>query len=116
IMATNNDWAVPFGLDERRFFVLDVGKDHAQDTLYFRNIHDEREDGGKEALLYLLLNRDLAGVDVRKCPKTSGNERQRELSNPLIAFVKERVSNECWFEGETSWADEVWLPLLLTSY
>ena len=35
ITASNADWVVPAGMDERRFCVLDVGDGHAQNQAYF---------------------------------------------------------------------------------
>ena len=47
----NEDWQIPAGFGERRFAVLDVGKDHMQDTAYFAAIDAEMDNGGREALL-----------------------------------------------------------------
>lgn len=44
-------WDVPADVDERRFQVLDVGEDRAQDSAYFQAIRDEMDNGGREALL-----------------------------------------------------------------
>ena len=54
IMASNNDWMVPAGMEERRFCVLDVADTHMQDRAYFSAIEEEMNDGGREALLYEL--------------------------------------------------------------
>lgn len=80
IMATNNDWAVPAGLEERRFFVLQVGDAKMQNTNYFAAIQKEMDNGGREALLHELLGRDLTGVQIRKFPRTSALAEQQELS------------------------------------
>jgi len=80
IMATNNDWAVPAGLEERRFFVLQVSNAKLQDNVYFGAIKHQILNGGIEALLYYLLNRDLSGVQIRKFPRTSALAEQQELS------------------------------------
>jgi hypothetical protein len=71
IMSSNKDWVVPMELDDRRFFVTDVSTDHQQDHQYFDAITKQMEDGGYEALLYDLQNRDLSNVNVRKYPMTS---------------------------------------------
>ena len=41
IIATNNKWVVPAGLEERRFCVLDVSDKHMQDRKYFGPICDK---------------------------------------------------------------------------
>ncbi|GFO59229.1 hypothetical protein GMST_15540 [Geomonas silvestris] len=71
MFATNNDWCVPAGPNERRFFVVDVSDKHQQDHVYFGAIEDEMKDGGREALLHYLMNYDLGSLDLRKFPKTS---------------------------------------------
>lgn len=80
LMASNDDWVVPAGFDERRFFVLDVADSHAQDISYFRAIQDQLAAGGREGLLHLLLTRDLAGFNVRNPPRTAALQEQKELS------------------------------------
>lgn len=81
-MATNEDWAVVAGLDDRRFFVLDVPDDRRKDTQYFQAMDQQMKDGGYSALLHLLLTLDLAGWDVRKVPATDELRRQQQRSMP----------------------------------
>src|SRR4029453_8525084 len=106
MIATNNDWAVPAGEDERRFFVLEVGTAQAKDTAYFGAIYDEMEHGGREALLHFLLNRDLTHVDIRKYPETSGNAKQKLHTNPLLAFLVEKLGEGKWFHEDREWRTE----------
>lgn len=80
ILASNATWAIPAGHDERRFFVLDVGERHKQDTKYFRAIKRQMDAGGYEALLHLLLSRDVSRFEVRNVPVTDALERQKILS------------------------------------
>jgi Family of unknown function (DUF5906) len=84
IMASNNEWVVPAGGDERRFFVLDVGDKYAQDTKYFGEMMQQIESGGREALLHMLLNRDIANFDVRSAPKTAALKNQAHLGANLV--------------------------------
>jgi hypothetical protein len=70
IMASNNDWVVPAGLDERRHFVLDVNNKHKQDHSYFGPIVEQMESGGHEAMLFDLLRMDISKVNLRAIPKT----------------------------------------------
>jgi hypothetical protein len=71
LVASNNDWVVPAGPSERRFCVLDVGEDRKQDSKYFAAIAEQMDNGGCEALLHFLNNRDLSNVNLRNFPKTS---------------------------------------------
>jgi len=81
VMASSNeDWAVPLGKDDRRFFVLDVGSEHKEDHAYFAAIIDQMRNGGSEALMYELQNRDLSEFNVRKIPPTPYNFELKLLS------------------------------------
>ena len=80
IMASNSDWVIPAGGNERRFLVLDVGDDQRQIVGYFKEIKDQLEAGGYEALLHMLMTRDITGFDVRKVPQTEALRTQKMLS------------------------------------
>jgi hypothetical protein len=76
-VSGNPDWLVPAGFEERRFATLDVGEDHIADKPYFAAIDHEMANGGREALLYHLLNFDLSTVDLRTIPKTEALLEQK---------------------------------------
>lgn len=80
MMASNSEWVVPAGADERRFFVLDVGDAKMQDKGYFKAIQKQLDNGGREAFLHLLMTRDLTDFDVRHFPKTAALQEQKVLS------------------------------------
>jgi hypothetical protein len=80
IVASNDDWVVPAGADERRFFVLDVSGSRRGDFDYFKSLADELENGGAEAMLHELLHRDLSSFNVRDVPQTAGLMDQKVRS------------------------------------
>jgi len=80
LMASNDDFVVPAGNDERRFFVLNVSDAHQQDLAYFGAIDQEMKSGGLEAMLYDLQNHDLSGFEVRNVPQTQGLFDQKRLT------------------------------------
>jgi len=82
IMSTNEDYAVRASEDERRYFVLDVGKDKQQDTAYFAAIDADLVEGGYQNLLHFLKTYDLADFDVRAVPKTSALHDQQQHTRP----------------------------------
>lgn len=70
MFASNEDWVVPAGSGGRRWFVLEVGDEHAKDYDYFAAIDEEMENGGLEAMLYDLLRLDFSSVNLREAPVT----------------------------------------------
>ncbi|SFI32876.1 hypothetical protein SAMN04515618_11798 [Collimonas sp. OK307] len=77
IVCSNNDWVVPAGESERRFCVFDVGEGKMQDATYFKAMIDQMNNGGREALLYLLQHYDLSKVNLRDFPKTTALLEQK---------------------------------------
>jgi hypothetical protein len=69
MIASNNEWIIPAGFEERRFLVLDVSPEHKQDTKYFGAIVDQMDQGGRAAMLYDLLEMKIT-LDLRKVPRT----------------------------------------------
>lgn len=80
IFSTNNEWAVPAGPQERRFFVVDVGDKRRQDRPYFGSIYKQMDNGGHEALLHYLQHYDLSGIDLGKFPQTEALWEQKMMS------------------------------------
>lgn len=120
VMITNADWAVHATEDERRYFVLDVGDERAQDHEFFAAIDSEMfgEDGrspgvGCQAFLGLLQAYNLQGVNLRKVPQTEALKAQKRLSlsveDQFIAdcLEDESVAGESW--PEEVGADGWWL-------
>lgn len=90
IIATNNEWSVPAGLDERRFMALNVGNGRKQNTAYFKKLWHQLNTGGKARLLWELLNTDVSKFDPFNVPQTKELQHQKLLSlDP---------QSEWWFE------------------
>ena len=81
IVASNNDWAVPTGIGDRRWFVLNVADTYAgtEHRSYWTALYAEIENGGAAAMLYNLLKMDLHGFDVRAVPHTAAKAQQQTL-------------------------------------
>lgn len=80
ILASNSNWVVPAGSNERRYFALDVGSEKMQDKKYFSGMKKQMDSGGREALLHFLLNYDISEFEVRDVPKTAALQDQKLLS------------------------------------
>ncbi|AGK59917.1 hypothetical protein HYPDE_41243 [Hyphomicrobium denitrificans 1NES1] len=77
---SNEDWIVPAGTDERRYFIADFNFDRANDRSYFDPIFRQMyDDAGVEAMAHELLDRKIES-DLYTPPATAGLERQREFS------------------------------------
>jgi Family of unknown function (DUF5906) len=76
----NKEWVVPAGYDERRFAVWDVNEKNQRNYPFFDAIDKEMDNGGREALLYDLLNYDLSKVQLREIPKTAALLEQKVAS------------------------------------
>jgi len=96
IIASNNDWVVPAGNQERRFCVLDVSSSRIRDSAYFSEIHKQMKNGGLEAMLYDLMEMDISGADLRKIPKTDALFDQIARSFSLL----QRFWFECLTQGQ----------------
>jgi hypothetical protein len=88
------DWVIPAGADARRFFVLNASAAHKQDRKYFRKIVYQMENGGREALLYLLLHRDLSGFNVGAVPQTDALATQKAFTRRGIDRLIEQICHD----------------------
>lgn len=108
VIASNNLWVVPAGMDDRRFVITDVCEEHKQDTAYFSALRAELDNGGLSALLHYLLNYDISDFNPRKFPKTPALLETKLLSLPPV----QRFWYECLWCGDNGgpgggWSTEV---------
>lgn len=117
IMASNDDHVIPAMEHERRFFMLKAKSANRQDKIFFGKVRKQMQhEGGREALLHMLLHHDLTGFNHREVPNTGGLQEQKLLS----------LSNEgqWWYEvlqdGElpsgAAWGDMITKDALVSMY
>lgn len=70
MIASNGDFIVPAEIGERRFCVLEVSSERANDSEYFNKIMIQMNNGGREAMLYDLQNMNISGINLRSIPRT----------------------------------------------
>ena len=92
IMSSNSDWVIPAGADARRYFVLNVSDAQMQQTDYFAAITKQMNEGGREALLFDLLIRNLTEFDVRRVPQTEALAEQKAHSRRGVDQLVEIVA------------------------
>lgn len=111
VMASNEDWFIPAGLDgERRFMLSRTNNKRIGQHKWFEKLHDQLDRGGLSALLWDLLHRDIGNWSPRQqVPATSG-------------LIEQKIRNlgpveQWWFNAvkdgelpfETAKADQDWL-------
>jgi len=117
IIASNNDWVVPAGIDERRFYVTDVSDAHKQDHPYFEAITKQMEDGGYEAMLYDLLEWSYTMKELRQAPKTDALLDQiRNTMDVAGKFWMERLEDGTLSSGQEGWTGEIECQALYGEY
>jgi hypothetical protein len=79
MVASNNEWMVPAGVGDRRWFILDVANTYAGTAHknYWDALYAEIDHGGAAAMFYDLLAMDLSGFDVRAVPHTAAKALQQ---------------------------------------
>ena len=71
MMASNEDWIVPAGPDERRYAVFDVSDRHKRNEQWFSPLSEQMQAGGYAAMLHDLLHFDLGNWHPRQAPQTT---------------------------------------------
>lgn len=109
IFATNENWAVPRGADDRRYVIADVSDARKGDYGYFQAIREEMRQGGTEALMQYLLEQDIAGWHPRMIPERlsqSGWELKIRSGGSIVQWWFD-VLQQGWLEKiDAHYADE----------
>lgn len=113
ILAGNDDYVVPVGSFDRRFFVLDVGEGSMQDRTYFEDMDRQMQAGGYAALLHHLMTYDISTYDVTKVPSTRAHmEQKMRTLKPIDEWWYAKLQDGCLIGGE--WPEKVWAMELQT--
>lgn len=110
-IASNEDWFIPAGPQSRRWFVLDVKPDKANDRDYFGAIYDQMANGGLSAMFYDLLNRKIKS-NLRMAPVTKPLLEQRKLwriaNDPIAEWIDECVHRNSFGTMDEASEDGEW--------
>ena len=120
IIASNNEWVVPTGMDGRRWFVLDVTNTRKGNAKYFNHIKKFLANGGYEALLHHYLNRKIKS-NLRVAPVTRALLDQKEAGfDSVTAWWAAVLERGCVRppvgEATSSWEDRVSKEMVRNSY
>lgn len=77
IIASNEDWAIPAEIGDRRFFVLGVSPAQIGNTHYFDSLINEMNNSGPQGLLAFLQARDVSSFVPMKFPMTAARVTQQ---------------------------------------
>jgi Family of unknown function (DUF5906)/Primase C terminal 2 (PriCT-2) len=89
VIASNNQWIVPVSTRGRRYCVLDVSDQYADENdpahaAYWEPLQaqfgDYAPDEGRAAMLYDLLQMDLSNFNIRAVPKSAAKTEQKLLT------------------------------------
>ena len=117
IVSSNEDWVVPAGGDERRFVVLDVKPDRIGDREYFNSVYHQMDNGGREAMLYDLLQVDISGINLKDIPRTEALYDQVTLSMTTVQkFWLERLRAGALTPDSDEWEETVPTSVLYGQY
>lgn len=117
VSATNHEWAMPSGLDERRFAIFDVSDACKQNRQYFAAITHQMTNGGLAALMDHLLSVDLSSVDVAAIPKTKALEDNKLYSaDSLVRWVYDQLRNGVQLPDKNEWQQLARVPDLFEAF
>lgn len=102
IMASNNDWAAPIGLDDRRFVVLDVSEKYQGNHAYFTALKREIDQGGQSAFIHTLLNWDVSQFNPRELPELRSSASKLDMKLRGADSV-----TQWWFD--VLWTGAAWV-------
>lgn len=95
LILTNEDWAVPVGRDDRRYFMLDVSDERKDDGKYFNDLIQQIEAGGDKAFIHYLTQVDVSEFKPSEFPNL---ENQIKLDHKIRSASK---IEQWWFTALT---------------
>lgn len=104
-VASNEDWCVPVGEEDRRFFVVDGSPRYKGKTKpgeFFSHYNEWINNGGREAIFHVLKSRDISGFSPRDFPNTKARMTLMIRSLPLPErFIYEVLNGSALVENKT---------------
>lgn len=116
LMATNEEFAIPAGLKERRFFACSVSDHRTENHDYFSAITKQMDVEGLQALLSYLLSIQVTHDEIRRVPRTRELRKQQDMA--LSAEMKwlYGVLQNGSFGNDEPWPTEIYTPTIYEDY
>lgn len=97
LIASNDDWVVPAGVEAERRYAVFEALNEILDAEYFNALNFEMENGGLESMLFDLLHRDITKFNVAKIPQTEALVDQKFRSMELVEqWIFKLLETENW--------------------
>lgn len=114
IISSNDEWVVPAGAHERRFFVPTLAEKKPDESGYFQKLRDQWNKGGMAAMLYDLIHHvEFTENDFRQPLQTDGLKQQTEITMTL----EDQFWSECLDENiELNWGDRMASELIYNKF
>jgi hypothetical protein len=114
IFATNDDHPLPIEFDDRRYCSVYVEPHRRQDRAYFGKVAEQMENGGRAALLDMLLKRDLSNFNPEDIPQNDELRKQKLDSAPvgdaiIIGFAQDGCLPGALVDTATHKKDRPWI-------
>jgi hypothetical protein len=109
LFSTNENWAVPRGMDDRRHVICDVSNARKGDLTYWAELRDEFNKGAASALYYKLLQLDLKNWHPRQVPKRlkeAGYEMKILSAGTIARWWMDRLMHGWLIKDGHAYAEE----------
>ena len=118
MIASNNDWVIPAGLEERRFCVMSCSPEKAGNRAYFDRIyHELKHKNGYGRMMYDLMHYDYSDIDLRTIPRTRALFDQILASmSPVHKFWYQILADETLDPQEDYWRGDIETTRLYNLY
>lgn len=82
ISTTNNDWGAAVEKGDRRWLSIRCSNGRIKDSKYFQEMEKQMQNGGYQALMKLLMERDISQRDWTKIPMTDA--RKEDMQQTML--------------------------------
>ena len=106
VIMTNHEAVAPMSTGDRRIVTFDVSDIKARDREYFGKLRSEMEEGGSEAFVYSMLNRDISKFNIGNIPNSNHSESAinsiMNTAEPWLRWLYECLQDNELYGHETN--------------